>query len=74
MGNFRLNRQSDPSAPGAQISFVTDTVEDVDSALQRAVGVGASLVLGLTVKPWGQTVAYVRDCNGYIVEICSPVQ
>ncbi|MFO0110274.1 MAG: VOC family protein, partial [Alphaproteobacteria bacterium] len=24
-------------------------------------------------KPWGQTVAYVRDLNGFLVEICSPV-
>lgn len=23
-------------------------------------------------KPWDQTVAYVRDLNGFLVEICSP--
>jgi hypothetical protein len=25
-------------------------------------------------KPWGQIVAYVRDNNGCIVEICSPIE
>jgi len=24
-------------------------------------------------KPWGQTVAYVRDRNGFLVELCSPM-
>ena len=24
-------------------------------------------------KPWGQMVSYVRDLNGVIVELCSPV-
>ena len=24
-------------------------------------------------KPWGQTVAYVRELNGFLVEICSPM-
>jgi hypothetical protein len=24
-------------------------------------------------KPWGQTVGYVRDPDGFLVEICSPI-
>ena len=24
-------------------------------------------------KPWGQRVAYVRDCNGALVELCTPM-
>jgi hypothetical protein len=24
-------------------------------------------------KPWGQTVGYVHDLNGFLVEICSPM-
>jgi hypothetical protein len=27
----------------------------------------------LDEKPWGQVVAYVRDLNGYLVEICTPM-
>jgi lactoylglutathione lyase len=23
--------------------------------------------------PWGQTVAYVRDNNGFLVELCTPM-
>ncbi len=26
-----------------------------------------------STKPWGQTVAYVRDLNGTLVEIGAPV-
>jgi lactoylglutathione lyase len=25
------------------------------------------------MKPWGQKVSYVRDLNGCLVEVCSPV-
>jgi hypothetical protein len=24
-------------------------------------------------KPWGQTVAYVRDLDGFLVELCTPM-
>jgi lactoylglutathione lyase len=30
-------------------------------------------VMKPTVKPWGQTVAYVRDLNGTLVELGTPV-
>jgi lactoylglutathione lyase len=26
-----------------------------------------------TKKPWGQTVAYVRDLDGHLVELCTPM-
>jgi predicted enzyme related to lactoylglutathione lyase len=26
-----------------------------------------------TQKPWGQTVSYVRDNNGFLIEICSEI-
>jgi len=25
------------------------------------------------VMPWGQTIAYVADINGFLVELCTPV-
>ena len=25
-------------------------------------------------KPWGQVVAYVRDLNGFLVELCSAME
>jgi lactoylglutathione lyase len=24
-------------------------------------------------KPWGQTVAYLRDIDGFLIEICTPI-
>jgi len=64
---------NDPSgvAAGWEICFVTD---DVVSAFHRAVKAGCTPVSSPAEKPWGQTVSYVRDLNGCIVEIASPVQ
>jgi lactoylglutathione lyase len=46
---------------------------DVPGAVERALAAGAELVLEPERKPWGQTVAYVRDPNGTLVEIGEPV-
>lgn len=53
-----------------EIAFATD---EVDAAVQSALSAGASLVSEAKVKPWGQTVAYVRDPNGVLIEICTPI-
>lgn len=53
-----------------EIGFVT---KDVSEAFERAVKNGALAVSQPETKPWGQTVSYVRDCNGFLVEICSPI-
>jgi lactoylglutathione lyase len=53
-----------------EIGFVT---KDVKTAFDRAVKNGALAVSRPETKPWGQTVSYVRDCNGFLVEICSPM-
>ncbi|MEM6437045.1 MAG: hypothetical protein AAF773_24805 [Cyanobacteria bacterium P01_D01_bin.115] len=34
---------------------------------------GAVAVKVPTAKPWGQVVGYVRDLNGCLIEIASPV-
>jgi catechol 2,3-dioxygenase-like lactoylglutathione lyase family enzyme len=47
--------------------------DDVPAAVQRAVAAGAQLVREPVEKPWGQTVAYVRDPNGTLVELGEPV-
>lgn len=67
---FRTNRAGDALAAGVEIALVCD---DVASAFARALEVGASEVRPPAEKPWGQTVAYVRDLNGILVELCSPV-
>ncbi len=64
-----------PSAPVAdspcfEIAFITDSVPE---ALDKAVSAGAALVQAPEEMPWGQTVAYVRDLDGFLVELCTPV-
>ncbi|MGB3815070.1 MAG: VOC family protein [Shinella sp.] len=58
-------------SPVFELAFET---EDVSAALQRALSAGAILVQDVREEPWGQTTSYVSDPNGYLVEICSPVQ
>jgi uncharacterized glyoxalase superfamily protein PhnB len=68
-GAIRLNRATEPAA-GAEITFVA---ENVQQSFDHAVKAGAVAVLEPTRKPWDQTVAYVRDLNGFLVEICDKV-
>lgn len=57
-------------AAGIEICLVTDAPED---AYAHAVASGAVPVKSVEMKPWGQKVSYVRDLNGCLVEVCSPV-
>ena len=57
-------------SPAFEIAFVTD---DVAKAYEIAIQAGAVPVAPPRQKPWGQTVAYVRELNGFLVEICSPM-
>ncbi len=68
--HFRPNRHLEEAA-GIEISLVTDLVEQ---QFDKAIQAGAVSVVKPAQKPWGQTVSYVRDNNGCIVEICSPVE
>lgn len=58
------------SPAGAEVAFV---VEDVSIAFAAAVAAGATSHVEPTTKPWGQIISYVRDNNGFLVEICSEV-
>jgi lactoylglutathione lyase len=46
---------------------------DVAVAYAQAVAAGATGLKPPTVKPWGQTVAYVRCPDGSLVELCTPM-
>ncbi len=75
MGEMNLNGQyqkADPNiAPlGVELAFITD---DVASAYAKAVTAGATSVKEPVEKPWGQIVAYVRDKDGSLIELCSPI-
>ena len=66
-GGFRKN---DPSGPPAGVELAL-VAEDVDGAYHRAVEAGATSEAEPRTKPWGQTVAYLRDPDGVLVEIGS---
>jgi lactoylglutathione lyase len=54
-----------------EVCFVTD---DVGAAHKRALAAGASPVSEPQRKPWGQEVAYVRDPDGTLIELATPVR
>ena len=60
----------DSERPSFEIAFESDNVAD---AFAHAVRAGATPVKTPQAMPWGQTVSYVRDLNGFLVEICSPI-
>lgn len=66
---FHPHGKDMPSAP-IEIAFVTD---DLASSYKKAIDAGCKSILEPTQKPWGQGVSYVRDVNGFLVEICTPV-
>ena len=51
-----------------EIGFIS---EDVPASFDKAIAAGAVAASKPQQKPWGQTVSYVRDLNGFLVEICS---
>ena len=67
-GEFRPNRPNEKPC-AMEVALVTD---DVTAAFQRATAAGAQVHQKPEQKPWGQTVAYVRDPNGFLVELCTP--
>lgn len=58
---------------GEGIHRDSTTIDNVDAAFQRALIAGAVSLKEPTKKPRGQIVSYVRDLNGFLVEICSPM-
>jgi uncharacterized glyoxalase superfamily protein PhnB len=65
-GQFRYNDSAGLS-PGMQISF---SAQEVAAAYERALQAGAIPVAPPELKPWGFEVAFVKDLNGILVELC----
>lgn len=55
---------------GIEIGFTTDNVE---ATVELAVKAGATILEDPKTKPWGQVVAYIRDLDGFLIEICTPM-
>jgi lactoylglutathione lyase len=68
-GFIESNLEDKPFA--IELGFITDNVGEL---IQKATSFGAILVKEPTQKPWGQIVAYVRDLDGFLIEICTEVK
>lgn len=53
---------------GIEIGITTDNVEET---MNIAIQNGATEYEKAKTKSWGQVVGYVRDINGFLVEICT---
>lgn len=67
---FSYKKQTTSELPSFEIAFIT---EDVEASFKTAIENGATSIKEPMTKPWGQTVSYVQDNNGFLVEICSPM-
>lgn len=66
---FQIISNSDKPI-GVELVFVT---ENIEADFKTALDEGASEYEPLSRKPWGQTVGYLRDINGFLIEICTPI-
>lgn len=71
----RLGAHGTPAAAapphGFEIALVAGA-GSIEAAWRRAVAAGAVPVKPLAVMPWGQTVGFLRDPHGFLVELCTP--
>lgn len=61
---------SSPSPAGVAITLTTD---DVAATVEAALAAGGTIYGDPLEKPWGQTVAYVVDPDGLLVEVATPM-
>lgn len=66
---FKKSSNKEPPL-GCEVAF---TSKEVNAHYHKALQHGAKDIAPPKEKPWGQTVAYVQDPNGILVEICSPM-
>ncbi len=55
---------------GMEIAFVTENIKEAHA---KAVTAGAISLKEPILKPWGQTVSYLRCPDGTLVELCTPL-
>jgi lactoylglutathione lyase len=59
--------------PGKATFELAFETTDIDDLFRRACDAGAKPMQEPRRESWGQTMAYVSDLDGFLVEICSPV-
>lgn len=55
---------------GIELAFTSETIEE---DFNKAIKNGAIEYEPLVEKPWGQKVGYLLDNNGFLIEICTPI-
>jgi lactoylglutathione lyase len=66
---FLKSNQSDQPF-GIELAFVSENVQET---IDKALASGAIIEEKPIEKPWGQTVGYIRDIDGFLLEICTPI-
>lgn len=71
--NFKKGYQkSNPTHKpfGVELAFISNNIE---KDFAQCIAAGAQEYEPINTKPWGQKVGYVRDNNGFLIEICTPI-
>lgn len=68
--NGYLESSLQKQAFGIEIGITTPNVEET---IKKAIDAGGTLEAEPKQKPWGQTVSYIRDLDGFLIEICTPM-
>ncbi len=68
--NGFIESRLDQKPFATELGFVTD---NVDKIINLAKQHGATVIEEPILKPWGQTVAYIRDIDGFLIELCTPM-
>jgi uncharacterized glyoxalase superfamily protein PhnB len=55
---------------GIELGFTTDNEEET---VKAAINAGGTILENPKTKSWGQVVAYIRDIDGFLLEICTPM-
>lgn len=56
---------------GIELAFIS---ENIELDFEKAKKAGAKEEEKIKTKPWGQKVGYLRDNNGFLIEVCTPMK
>lgn len=68
--NIDFSKTATAKPYGIELAF---TSENIAADFEKAKKAGAIEVAPIATKPWGQKVGYLKDNNGFLIEICTPM-
>lgn len=68
--NGFIENRLDQKPFATELGFVTNNVDEIVTIAKQN---GAVILEKPKQKPWGQTVAYIRDVDGFLIEVCTPM-